>query len=155
MAWTTSGLYAATWVDALDATRCLLDLSLTTHKVAVYTGGTPNFHGNGDTAYTTTNEVVGAGYTAGGLVLTGLSPAISDVGNVAIIKYTHTAASWATATMAGCVGAIWYADANTAGNGVADALIVGINFGGTYTSTAGTFTITPSGSGIFTITVGN
>lgn len=147
MAWTTSGLYVATWIDSLDATQCLLDLSLTTHKWAMYDNSkTPNFET--DAAYTTTNEVSGTGYTAGGKALTGLNPAVSNVSGT--LKYTHDAISWTTATIT-AYGATLYADANTAGNGVADALIVGVYFGGAYTSTAGTFTITPHANGVFTI----
>ena len=150
MAWTTSGLFCATFIDILDATRCLMDLSLTTHKVALYdNSATPNFTGAGDTAYTTTNEVAGTGYTAGGLILTGLSPTVTDAGS-GVLKYTHDALSWATATIT-AYGAEWYADANTAGDGVAKALLVGVYFDQAYTATAGTFTVTPSGTGIFTV----
>jgi hypothetical protein len=58
--------------------------------------------------------------------------------------------TWSTATIS-AYGAILYADALTAGDGVADALIVGVNFAGGYTSTAGSFTIAFSTNGVFTI----
>ena len=148
MAWTTSGLFVAQWIDSLDATRCKFDLSLTTHKVYMTNNSdTPNF--SSDTAYTTTNEVSGTGYTAGGHILTGLNPAVTE-SPTGTLKYTHDAVSWTTATIT-AYGAKWYADANTAGNGVADALIFAAYFGGAYTSTAGTFQITPAAGGLFTL----
>lgn len=151
MAWTASGLYYATWVDALDATQLLLNLSLQTHKVAMYnTNASPNFAT--DAAYTSANEVSGTGYTAGGHSLTGLNPSVaytSDSGGV--LRYKHDAVSWLTSSIPGACGAIWYADANTAGDGVADALIFAVNFGGAYTSVGGTFTITPNTAGLFVL----
>jgi hypothetical protein len=35
MAVTVSGLYIVTWEDILDATQLAIDLSLTTHKIAL------------------------------------------------------------------------------------------------------------------------
>jgi hypothetical protein len=55
-----SGLYVVNFIDALDATQLALDLSLTSHKLALYTDTkTPNF--SSDTGYSATNEVSGTG----------------------------------------------------------------------------------------------
>ena len=41
MAFPSSGLFVATFVDALDTTQLALDLDLETHKVALYTNSLP------------------------------------------------------------------------------------------------------------------
>src|SRR5690606_32750079 len=71
-----SGLYAATFQDVLDTTQLALNLELETHRVALYTSSrNPNY--GQDTGYSSTNEIVGTGYTAGGEVLTGTSLSIT------------------------------------------------------------------------------
>ena len=43
-AYASSGMYLVNWIDILDATQLAVDLSLTTHKWALYTNTlTPNF----------------------------------------------------------------------------------------------------------------
>jgi len=148
MAWTASGLYAKTFADVLDATQLPLNLTLTTHKWALYNNTIVPAFGT-DAAYTSTNEVTGTGYTAGGQTIA--SPTIAPQGgDLSLLMYDMADQTWATATIT-AYGAILYADALTAGDGVADALIVGVNFAGAYTSTAGNFTIAFSTNGVFTI----
>lgn len=161
MAWTASGLYVVHWMRTLggDAktyvNRYLIDLSSTNNTVALYDNTvTPNFSGttgNVWAAYTTSGEASGTGYTATGQALTaGYSQTVTDV--TGTLKYTHNAITWATATIT-ANGALWYNAAVTAGDtgSVAKPCFVGVSFGGTYTSTAGNFVVTPSGSGVFTI----
>ena len=103
------------------------NLSTDTLKIALYTG---NANLNEDTTvYTTTNEVVASGYTAGGNTLTGV--AISSSGYTAYVNWANTA--WTAALTARC--ALIYNV--TQGN----KSIAVIDFGADKTSTT-TFTIT-------------
>jgi hypothetical protein len=103
------------------------DLSTDTIKIALYTG---NANLNEDTtAYSTTNEVVASGYTAGGNTLTGV--AVSSANYTAYANWANT--SWSAALTARCA-LIYNA---TQGN----KSIAVIDFGSDKTSTT-TFTIT-------------
>jgi len=103
------------------------NLSTDTLKIALYTG---NANLNEDTTvYTTANEVVASGYTAGGNTLTGV--AISSSGYTAYVNWANT--SWSAALTARC--ALIYNV--TQGN----KSIAVIDFGAEKTSTT-TFTIT-------------
>ena len=148
MSVTASGLYVATWTDILDTTQLAIDLDLETHKVAMFTDSvTPNF--STDTAYGSApynaNEVSGTGYTAGGTALTTTALSESPTGT---IKWDADDTSWSTSTITNAKFALIYADA-LAGNNV----IVGINFGSNFSTTAGTFTIQWASGGILTLDI--
>lgn len=83
------------------------------------------------TAYSVTNEVVGAGYTAGGTTLSGFT--VTTSGTTAILDWI-TDPSWATATIT-ARGAIIY---NSSKSNKAVAIL---DFTTDKTSTAGTFTV--------------
>jgi plastocyanin domain-containing protein len=103
------------------------NLSTNTLKIALYTG---NANLNEDTTvYTTSNEVVASGYTAGGNTLTGVTISSSDY--TAYVNFANT--SWTAAITARC--ALIYNV--TQGN----KSIAVIDFGADKTSTT-TFTIT-------------
>ena len=103
------------------------NLSTDTLKIALYTG---NATLNEDTTvYTTSNEVVASGYTAGGNTLTGVT--ISSADYTAYVNFANTA--WTAALTARC--ALIYNV--TQGN----KSIAVIDFGSDKTSTT-TFTIT-------------
>lgn len=141
-AWTASGMYVLNWIDLLDATQLAIDLSLTTHKWALYNNTeTPNF--STETAYAATNEVTGTGYTAGGQVIVSPTTTESPAGT---LMYDMNDQDWASPTTVTAYGAKLYADA-LAGNN----LIVGVNFGGVYTSTAGIFRIQMNPLGVLTL----
>jgi hypothetical protein len=107
--------------------QAIHDLSTDTIKIALYTGAADL---NADTTvYTTTNEVVASGYTAGGQVMTGV--AISSSGYVAYVNWANV--SWTAALTARC--ALIY----NASKG--DKSVVVLDFGSDKTSTT-TFTIT-------------
>jgi hypothetical protein len=103
------------------------NLSTDTLKIALYTG---NANLNEDTTiYTTSNEVVASGYTAGGNTLTGAT--VSSSGYTAYVNFANT--SWTAALTARC--ALIY---NVTRNNKSIAVI---DFGADKTSTT-TFTIT-------------
>ena len=82
------------------------------------------------TAYSTSNEVSGTGYSAGGSALTRVDPSTS--GTTAFTDFSDLTFSTATIT---ANGAVIYND------GASDAAVIVLAFGGDKTSTAGDFTI--------------
>ena len=103
------------------------NLSTDTIKIALYTA---NANLNADTTvYSTTDEVVASGYTAGGNTLTGV--AISSSGYTAYVNWANT--SWSAALTARC--ALIY-NASKGNKAIAE-----IDFGADKTSTT-TFLVT-------------
>ena len=82
------------------------------------------------TAYSTTNEVSGTGYTAGGNALTAVAPTSS--GTTAYTDFNDT--TWSTATIT-ARGALIYNSTQS------DKAVAVLDFGSDKTSTAGDFTI--------------
>lgn len=105
-------------------------LSADTYKIALFTS-TATLDAT-TTVYSTTNEVVGAGYTAGGLTLSGYS--VTTSGTTAILDWT-TDPSWASATIT-ARGALIYNSTKS------NKAVYVIDFGADKTSTSGTFTVT-------------
>ncbi len=145
MAITVSGLYVATWVDALDTTQLAIDLDLETHKGALFSNSiTPNF--TTDTAFGVApydaNEVTGTNWAAGGVALTGTT----CTGAAGTLTFDATDVSVASTTLTNARGYLLYADALTGNNA-----ILLVNFGADYSTSNGTFAITWNASGIATI----
>lgn len=101
-----------------------------TFKIALYTSAATL--GASTTAYTTSDEVVGTGYSAGGQVLT-ISQVPTSSGTTAYIDFSDV--TWTTATIT-ARGALIYLS-----NGGTNPAIAVLDFGGDKTSTAGNFTI--------------
>jgi hypothetical protein len=104
-----------------------------TFKLALFTSSATL--GASTTNYTTTNEVVGTGYTAGGITLTNIDPTSS--GTTAFIDFNDATFSSATITAA---GALIYNTTTDGGTGTTNAVAV-ISFGGDKTSTNGDFVV--------------
>ena len=83
------------------------------------------------TAYATTNEVAGTGYTAGGNTLT-ISANPASTGTTAFLDFADT--TWSTATIT-ARGALIYQSGGT------NPAVAVLDFGSDKTSTAGDFTI--------------
>ena len=98
------------------------------YKIALYTSAATL--GAGTTAYSATNEVSGAGYTAGGLSLSGYAAALS--GSVAYLDFDSP--SWAAATITARGALIYNA---TKGN----KAVAAFDFGADVASTAAAFTV--------------
>jgi hypothetical protein len=92
-------------------------------------------------------EASGTGYTAGGQALTSVT--YTPSGHV----YTLSAANpaWTTSTVTASY-ALFYGVASVSPGNSTNAVICYWDFGGAASSTAGTFTLTISGSGLVTIT---
>jgi hypothetical protein len=104
------------------------DLDTDTIKIALYTSSASL--GAGTTAYSTSNEISGAGYSAGGITMTGATLGTSGV--VAFVDFNDP--EWTSATFT-TAGALIYNDS------VSDKAIAVLSFGGDFTVTAGTFRI--------------
>ena len=101
------------------------------YKIALFTSSATL--SKATTAYANTNECPGTGnYTQGGIALVGFSVTLD--GDTAILDWT-TNPSWANATIS-AAGALIYNDDRT------DKAVAVLDFDGTITSTAGTFTVT-------------
>ena len=104
-----------------------------TFKLALFTSAATL--GASTTAYTTTNEVVGTGYTAGGVTLTNVDPTFG--GTTAFVDFADATFSSATITAA---GALIYNTTTDGGSATTNAVAV-ISFGGDKTSTNGDFVV--------------
>jgi len=104
-----------------------------TFKLAMYTNSA-SFNA-ATTAYTTSNEVSGAGYSAGGGTLTRVDPSVSST--TALTDFSDLTFTNATVTAR---GALIYNTTTGSGSGTTDTVVV-LDFGSDKTSTAGDFTI--------------
>lgn len=105
------------------------DLSTDTLKIALYTSSASL--GPGTTAYTTSGEVVGSGYTGGGKTLTGVS--ITTTGLTAMVDFDDV--EWVSASFT-TRGALIY---NASKSNKAVAVLT---FGSDLTVSGSTFVIT-------------
>ena len=102
--------------------------STDTYKLALYTDAATL--GAATTAYSSTNEASGTGYTAGGVELSGFTSGLS--GSTAYVTFTDPAISNATITARGCL---------VYNSSKSNKAVACFDFGGNITSTNGTFTI--------------
>lgn len=114
--------------ELLEGVHNFSNVSGDVFKLALYTGGATL--GASTTAYTTSGEITGVGYTAGGVALTNVGVSVS--GTVAYLDFDD--ATWTSATLS-AAGALIY---NSSQGNKAVAVL---NFGGTYSSTSGDFTV--------------
>lgn len=105
------------------------NFSANTFKIALYTGSASI--SNSTTAYTTTGEATGTGYTAGGNTLT-ISQTPTNDGNVAYLSFANT--SWSNSTVS-AAGALIY---NSSFN---NASVAVLNFGSTVSTNNQSFNI--------------
>ena len=114
--------------EVLEALHDFNATSGSVFKIALYTSSASLDAST--TVYTTSNEVVGTGYTAGGLTLTNIDPTTS--GTTAFADFAD--ATWTSATIT-AAGALIY---NSSQSNKAVAVL---SFGGDKTSTNGDFII--------------
>tara|TARA_R110000751_G_scaffold110409_1_gene207976 strand:- start:67 stop:492 length:426 start_codon:yes stop_codon:yes gene_type:complete len=104
------------------------DLDTNSIKLALYSSSASL--SDGTTVYTTSNEVVGTGYSAGGVVLTGID--VTTDSSVAVVSITDAVVTASTITARGAL--IYNASKSNKAIAVFD-------FGADKSSTAGDFTI--------------
>ena len=105
------------------------DMDSDTIKIALYTSSATLDAST--TAYTTSNEVTGTGYTAGGNTLTGAT--IGTSGTTAYVDFDDP--EWTSASFT-ARGALIYNDTLAGNNSIAV-----LDFGGDFTVSSGTFRI--------------
>ena len=115
--------------ELLEGVHDFLNSGGDTFKIALYTNSA-SFNA-ATTAYTTSNEVTGTNYTAGGNTLTRVNPATS--GTTAFTDFSDT--TWSSSTIT-ARGAMIYND-TASGN----PAVVILDFGSDKTSTNGDFTV--------------
>jgi hypothetical protein len=160
VAWTESGIYYQLLRDTLKSSgNIVAGWDATTNKIALYSNSdTPGFQDDPAT-FSSTNEVFGTGWATGGVLVsaagagsTSLAPAFSIVGTAptTTLKFDYTTdLSVASTTLANARGCKMYRDALSP-----KALVVAIWFGGSdYSTSAGTFAITFSPSGVIIVTL--
>jgi VCBS repeat-containing protein len=114
--------------EVLEALHDFNTTSGSTFKIALYTSSADL--GAATTVYSSSNEVTGTGYTAGGITLTNIDPVTS--GTTAFADFAD--ATWTSATIT-AAGALIY---NSSQSNKAVAVL---SFGGDKTSTNGDFVI--------------
>ena len=129
----TSALCTSFKKELLERKHDFNSTSAHTFKIALFTSAATL--GASTTNYTTTNEVVGTGYTAGGITLTNVDPTSS--GTTAFIDFNDATFTSATITAA---GALIYNTTTDGGTATTNAVAV-ISFGGDKTSTNGDFVV--------------
>lgn len=123
-----------------------LDLVNDTIRVALFP---ESFVANRDTHLVwndiSASEVTGAGYVAGGAVLTGASLLKQDASDN--VRFLANDASWLESTLTARYGVLY----KDTGDPLTSVLIAAIDFGSSKASVNGTFTIQWNASGIFTL----
>lgn len=115
--------------ELLTATHDFTNSTGDSFKIALYTSSATL--GAATTAYTTTNEVTGTNYTAGGNTLTNVTPTTS--GTTAFTDFADT--TWSTSTIT-ANGALIYND-----TAAGDPAVVVLAFGSDKSSSSGDFVI--------------
>lgn len=105
------------------------DFTADTFKIALYSSSATL--GASTTAYSTSNEVSGTGYTAGGTTLTVVAPTTS--GNSAFVDFSDVTFTSSTITAR---GALIYNSSKS------NKAVIVLDFGSDITTTNATFTIT-------------
>ena len=105
------------------------DFTADTFKIALYTSSATL--GASTTAYTTSNEISGTGYSAGGATLTVVAPTTS--GTVAFVDFSDVTFSSSSITAR---GALVYNSSKS------DKAVAVLDFGTDITTNSATFTIT-------------
>ena len=114
--------------ELLEAVHNFKNSGGDTFKIALYTSSASL--GAGTTAYTTSNEVSGTGYTAGGNTLARVDP--SSSGTTALTDFANS--TWSSSTIT-ARGALIYNDTDS------DKAVAVLDFGADKVSSGGDFTI--------------
>tara|TARA_R110002012_G_scaffold28010_14_gene88832 strand:+ start:525 stop:956 length:432 start_codon:yes stop_codon:yes gene_type:complete len=116
-----------------DILNAVINMSSDTIKMALYAGQS---HNQNTTAYTTTGEASGTNYTAKGNTLSGATQATDTSNHVSHYDFNDTSWSSATITADSC---LIYSDTVT--SPTADVSIYVGDFGGSKSSSSGTFSV--------------
>ena len=124
----TSAICTSFKQELLVGTHNFTATSGDTFKIALYTSSASM--GASTTAYSTSNEISGTGYSAGGATLTSSTPVLD--GSTAVCDFADVSFTSASFTANGC---LIYNDTQS------DKAVCVVAFGGDKTVSSGTFTI--------------
>lgn len=142
---TASGYYGLTLEKQLiDTLGVSLESETMIKGLLVDDGYTPDFTTH-DFRNDVTNEVVGTGYTAGGVVITATEITLSG----GVLTYDAADSSWPASTIPSAMAEVGYVGRGGASS--ADELLWLSDFVTAASTTNGTFTIQRNAAGIFTI----
>ena len=139
-----SGLFVETFEAALKND---LALDLDTHSfkcMLLDSSWTPNFE-TATNKSDASGEISGTGYDTGGKALTSVTLTSTSDGS-GKLKWDADDISWTGSTLTGVAAAVIYDDDTTN-----DRLVAYIDFGGSFSTTSGTFQIQWNSDGIFTL----
>lgn len=125
----SQGLTTTFKLNLLNGAENFTGTSPYVYKIALYDANATL--DNTTTAYTTSNEITGTGYTAGGKVITPIAPLSDSSANTAYVSFNDV--TWSSAVFT-CRGALIY-------NSTTGAAVCVLNFGSDKTCNS-TFTIT-------------
>jgi hypothetical protein len=136
-----SGVYLPSYEDLMEAVLTS-PWDREDNKAALYNASkVAAVNYNADTTYSTTNEIVGSGYTAGGLVVTGTAWTRPGAG---VAKWSFNALQWPGSTLTGVRFIDVYADQ------LANELMCGIDLVDPVNTSDGTLLVTPQSTGVLT-----
>lgn len=119
-------------VGILDGTYDFSSTTTQVYKIALYTN-TATLNAS-TTAYTTSGETGGPGYTAGGETLViAVNPTTGGSGDIAYLSFND--ATWTSATISARGALIYLA------NGTTNPAVCVLDFGSTKSTTGGNFTV--------------
>ena len=117
-----------------DILNGVVDLSTDAVRMALYSGST---HGFNTTAYTTTAESSGTGYTAAGELMAGATQTTDTTTNASFYDWNDV--TWTTSTITATDCLVYLPDITTP---TADLGVYVGDFNGSKSSSSGTFTVT-------------
>lgn len=120
----------------LNVAKGLIDLDTDTFKIMLTTSTYTPDQDVHDFRNDVTNEVVGTGYTSGGVTLTGVSVTYDSASNE--VRITWTDPTWPSSTITARTAVIYK---SRGGASSADELVAYCTEASDITSTAGTFTV--------------
>lgn len=85
-----------------------------------------------------TGEATGTGYTAGGVAVTATVSAVDTTNNRVSITFSNLAPGWTSSTISAAAAIVYV---NT-GTSTTDKLVTMVDFGGTFSSVSGNFSVT-------------
>lgn len=138
-----ASLYGLGWQKQLDGSTGRFVWATDTFKVALTTSTyAPNIDTH-DFFNDVTNEVVGTGYTGGGVTLASKTSTYDTASDQ--VRLDAADVQWTTSTITGRYAVVWY---DTAGASGTDPLLGLVNFESDVSTTAGTFQITWDATGL-------
>lgn len=145
MAITAAGLYALT-VEKMFIDTAAQSIEDETHKQLLVQDGYTHNYSTHEFRDDVTNEVAGAGYSAGGVTCTGTELTIASE----ILTFDMIDTVFPTVTITDAMGGIFFFNV---GSAATDMLILLQDFIASASATAANFTIQHAGGGVFTIDV--